>query len=202
MHRNTTAPASFQSRWRSYRMQRARYMLPVGMTGGYPFGSSAGYLSYLPVRTCLPAPKGGREKGSRPLPMDACCVLCVSVYRRAPPASTVIPPRYWWCVALFIAASPLSRRRGTLHTNRSLVWRVRGTRALSPSLSFSSFFFFLPLSPAYVQREKERETLVYARKHSARAEERRGALHATREVCTYVSTASTSGFFMTPERQR
>lgn len=28
------------------------------------------------------------------------------------PASAVIPSRYWWCVALFIAASPLSRRAG------------------------------------------------------------------------------------------
>lgn len=36
------------------------------------------------------------------------------------PAPAVIPPRYWWCVALFIAASPLSRRRGPLHTNRPL----------------------------------------------------------------------------------
>lgn len=49
------------------------------------------------------------------------------------PASAVIPPRYWWCVALFIAASPLSRRRGPLHTNRFLV-RTRWGGSVSLSL--------------------------------------------------------------------
>jgi len=59
MHRNDrNAAAGFESRWRSYRMQRARYMLPVGTMGGVvcpvggcPFGSSAGYLPiYLSPR--------------------------------------------------------------------------------------------------------------------------------------------------------
>lgn len=93
-------------------------------------------------------------------PTDACCVLCVNarVYMRD---SAVIPPRYWWCVALFIAASPLSRRRGPLHTNRSLARQRGGTPRLSFSLSLTS------LSPA--TRKRGRRMLVYARERPVRA---------------------------------
>lgn len=87
--------------------------LCVPSVGGCPFGSSAGYLPiYL-----SPAARWTRA---------AYCA-----WTRACMRDSVIPPRYWWCVALFIAASPLSRRRGPLHTNRSLARKRRSPLSLS-----------------------------------------------------------------------
>jgi len=108
-------------------------------------------------------------------PMDACCVLCVNarVYMRD---SAVISPRYWWCVALFIAASPLSRRRGLLHTNRPLARKRRNSLSLS-SLS--------PVKRKGGWGRRRRRTLVYARERPVRALCRR-VLRGRNE--TYVST--------------
>lgn len=96
---------------------------------------------------------------------DACCVLCVNarVYMRD---SAVIPPRYWWCVALFITASPLSRRRGPLHTNRSLARKRRN------SLSLSLCLFSLTCvkrKRGRGRKGRRRRRLVYARERPMRA---------------------------------
>lgn len=74
--------------------------------------------------------------------------------------SAVISPRYWWCVALFIAASPLSRRRGLLHTNRPLARKRRNSLSLS-SLS--------PVKRKGGRGRRRRRTLVYARERPVRA---------------------------------
>lgn len=115
---------------------------------------SAGYLP-----TYLPEPESTAD--GRVLR-----IVRERVYACAP-VFTVIPPRYWWCVALFIAASPLSRRREPLHTNRSLVRRKRGgsppLSSLSLSLSLSVRYFALPATIDYAKTPGRESPWVDAR---------------------------------------
>jgi len=133
--------------------------------------------------------------------MDACCVLCVSVYMRAP-VSTVIPPRYWWCVALFIAASPLSRRREPLHTNRPLVrWRRGGSLSLYLSLSLSHSRSLV----SHLRRKRERGRARLRARTPRACAMWKSIMRSRRDVRMYVRTPvaeCTGGFFTTPERRR
>lgn len=105
-------------------------MLPVCTMGGVASlvrrRLSLWQLCRIHLAIYLSSPREPRNRWTRAAIVRERARARTHVCDMRAPASTVIPPRYWWCVALFIAASPLSRRRGPLHTNRPLARRRRG----------------------------------------------------------------------------